>query len=170
MAKDSASGEKIHKIPLTRGWLSVPTGKRADRAVNEIKRYMERHTKASEFRVSQKVNEAVWSRGRKKPPASMRIKVMIDGEKATAMLPDEKAAEKVPEKPKGRLEGLKARAEAVQQGKPVGQVTASKAATEKKDKKTETKETALVKEKTREEVRNPPVKKMNTEELNKKKA
>jgi large subunit ribosomal protein L31e len=133
MAKETDSAEKIYKIPLTRGWLKAPTKTRANRAVNDIKRYLEKHTKAEQVKVSQKVNELVWRKGIKNPPSSVRVKVIIKDGIATARLPDEKIIEKKVEKPKGRLEGLKEKAQAVQQGKPISQVASNAPATTKQE-------------------------------------
>ena len=103
---DAVSGERIYVIPL-RGCLKVPRGRRAERAVNEIRGFLLKNTKASGIRISEKLNEAMWKGGYSRPPSRIRVKVKIEGEVVKAMLPDEIETKK--EEKKGRAGSLKER-------------------------------------------------------------
>jgi len=70
--------ERIYTVPLRRHFLKKTRVKRAKAAVNALRRFVKRHMKVEEdelIRIDPKVNEAIWARGAKKPPA--RIKVLV---------------------------------------------------------------------------------------------
>ncbi len=69
--------ERIYTIPLRNASLA-PRGKRANRAVKEIKIFLARHMKSEEDKIwiDNPVNEAVWSRGIQKPPRRIRVKAI----------------------------------------------------------------------------------------------
>lgn len=68
-------GRWVYVIPLRRVYWGRRSN-RADRAIRMIRRFVERHTKVDEVRIMTEVNNAIWSRGREKPPA--RVKVLVD--------------------------------------------------------------------------------------------
>jgi large subunit ribosomal protein L31e len=123
MAKDkpASSDDRIYTIPLRAGWSTVPSHKRANRAVNEIKSFVSKHAKTDETRVSHKLNTYIWKRGNSKPPASVKVKVSVKAGLATARLPDELVIEKKKEGkkpvPKNKIEELKQKAEEMKAGK-----------------------------------------------------
>lgn len=93
------SEERIYTIPLRSEWLKVPRNKRSKRAVGAVKGFLSRHMRASDVRISQKLNEQVWTRGIQKPPAKVKVKATKDAEGVvTAMLPEEIIKEKVEKK------------------------------------------------------------------------
>ena len=67
--------EPIYTIPL-RDAFRVPVTKRATKAVKIVKAYLARHTKADEIKLDSSINEALWNRGIKKPPRSVKVKVV----------------------------------------------------------------------------------------------
>jgi large subunit ribosomal protein L31e len=116
MAKEkAASPDRVYTIPLRKAWIGAPAGKKANMTVNGIKRFITKHTKAGDVRVSMKLNSLVWKRGINKPPAKVKVKVSIKDGVATARLPDEiviKKKEKKPSaEPKTKMEELKQKAE-----------------------------------------------------------
>ena len=110
--------ERVYTIPLRKAWMKVPSGKRAGRTVNEIRRFLYRHMKVQEVKTSQKLNELLWKRGDGRPPASVKVKIGMEKDTIIARLPDELVI-KEEKKDKGRLEGLKERAKSMRGGKPV---------------------------------------------------
>jgi len=97
MAKDKAS-EKVYTIPLRREWVKQSRIKRANKCISVIREYLEKHTKASEIKISAGVNEHVWFRGIKKPPGKIKVTVRLEEGVAFARLPEEKIPEKKKEK------------------------------------------------------------------------
>jgi len=69
--------ERIINIPLKKT-KSSPRGKRAKRAMSEIREHIVRHMKAKEEDVwiDGKLNELIWSRGIQKPPSKVRVKAI----------------------------------------------------------------------------------------------
>lgn len=67
-------------VPLRKGWLKVPRWRRSKRAVAELKKFLERHTKADEIKLSNWINELIWAHGGKNPPAKIAIKVELKEE------------------------------------------------------------------------------------------
>lgn len=69
--------ERIYTIPLRNAALA-PRGKRANRAVKEIKIFLARHMKSEEAKIwiDNPVNEVVWARGIQKPPRRIRVKAI----------------------------------------------------------------------------------------------
>ena len=62
-------------IPLRAAW-AVPRSRRANRAMAEIKKHVQRHMKVQEEEriwIDEEVNHAVWARGVQKPPRKIRV-------------------------------------------------------------------------------------------------
>ncbi len=76
--------EKIYTIPLRAD--KKTRVKRSAYAVRIIKNYLKKHTKAEEIKLGRRLNEAVWSRGSRKPLQKIRVKVLKDGNVARAEL------------------------------------------------------------------------------------
>ncbi|MDP7282300.1 MAG: 50S ribosomal protein L31e [Candidatus Undinarchaeales archaeon] len=62
---------RVFTIPLKVG---QPRMTKTRRAVKQIRLFVEKHTK-QEAVIDEALNELMWSRGRKKPPASIRVSV-----------------------------------------------------------------------------------------------
>ena len=69
--------EKIFVIPL-RKVKKVPQYKRARRAAKIVREYLARHMKSEEIKLDPKINEKLFERGVKKPPAKIRVKAVKD--------------------------------------------------------------------------------------------
>ena len=65
---------RVFTIPLK---VSKPRMTRTRRAVSQIKLFVEKHTKQDAV-LDTDLNEYLWERGRKKPPASIRVSVETD--------------------------------------------------------------------------------------------
>ena len=82
MADDMVK-EQIYTIPL-RDVKRVPTWKRANRAVTEVRGFLMRHMKVDSVQVKldKSINERLWEKGCKKPPLSIRVRAVkfADGE------------------------------------------------------------------------------------------
>lgn len=76
--------ERIYTIPLRRECLKSPKWKRSKKAISAIEAYLLKHTKVSDIKLSRWINEAVWEKGGKNPPAKITLKVEINKEKKTA--------------------------------------------------------------------------------------
>jgi large subunit ribosomal protein L31e len=82
MADDMVK-EQIYTIPL-RVVKSVPSWKRANRAVIEVRSFLVRHMKVElvKIKLDKSINEHLWKRGCEKPPLSIRVRAVkfADGE------------------------------------------------------------------------------------------
>lgn len=67
--------ERIYIIPL-RDVKRTPRWKRANTAIKDIRRYLEKHMKSDEVKLDRSINERVWERGSQKPPSRIRIRAM----------------------------------------------------------------------------------------------
>jgi len=75
--------EQIYTIPL-RAVRKVPTWKRANRAVTEVRIFIMKHMKVGSVHVKldRSINERLWEKGCEKPPLSIRVRAVrfADGE------------------------------------------------------------------------------------------
>ena len=82
MADDMVK-EQIYTIPL-RTVKNVPTWKRANKAVTEVRGFLVRHMKTDSLQVKldKSINERLWEKGCEKPPLSIRVRAVkfADGE------------------------------------------------------------------------------------------
>ncbi len=82
MADDMVK-EQIYTIPL-RDVKKVPSWKRANKAVTEVKGFLVRHMKveATQVKLDKSINERLWEKGCEKPPLSIRVRAVkfADGE------------------------------------------------------------------------------------------
>ena len=79
--------EKIYTIPLRHVWVVTPRGKRAPRAVRDVRDFVSRHMKSEEVAVSNEVNQAIWSRGINKPPRKITVRAVKDKEGKVIVYP-----------------------------------------------------------------------------------
>ena len=71
--------EREYVIPLRREWMKVARYKRSKRAVDSIKKFIARHMKVEDrdlnkVKLDVYLNNEVWFRGCKKPPAKIKVK------------------------------------------------------------------------------------------------
>ena len=81
----TGSVEREYTIPLRREWKKVPRYKRVNKAVKAIKEFMVRHMKIydrdlKKVKIDRYLNEELWFRGIKKPPARIKVKAFMDGD------------------------------------------------------------------------------------------
>jgi len=77
--------EREYTIPLRREWRKVANYRRAGRAAKAIKKFIARHMKVPErdttkVKLDIYLNQELWFRGRKKPPAKIKVKAKKEGE------------------------------------------------------------------------------------------
>jgi large subunit ribosomal protein L31e len=67
--------ERVVTVPL-RDVNAEAKHKRADRAMSIIREHLAQHFSVDEdaVRLDPSINEAIWSRGRKKPPSKLRVR------------------------------------------------------------------------------------------------
>lgn len=77
--------ERVVTVPL-RDAKAEAKHKRADKAMTLIREHLAQHFKVDDdqVRLDPSINEAIWSRGRKKPPSKVRVRAApfdVDGER-----------------------------------------------------------------------------------------
>lgn len=73
--------ERIYNIPLRKSWLKVAKYKRAKKAVKALKEFLAKHMKVEDrdlknVKLDTYLNEEIWFRGIKKPPAKIKVKAV----------------------------------------------------------------------------------------------
>jgi large subunit ribosomal protein L31e len=79
--------EKIYTIPLRHVWTVTPRGRRAPRAVRDVRDFVSRHMKAEEVSISNEINSALWSRSINKPPRKITVRAVKDKEGKVVVYP-----------------------------------------------------------------------------------
>jgi large subunit ribosomal protein L31e len=79
--------EKTYTIPLRHVWVVTPRGRRAPRAVRDVRDFVSRHMKAEEVAISNEVNSAIWSRSINKPPRKITVRAVKDKEGKVIVYP-----------------------------------------------------------------------------------
>lgn len=79
--------ENTYTIPLRHVWVVTPRGKRAPRAVRDVRDYVARHMKAEEVAISNEVNSAIWARSINKPPRKITVRAVKDKEGKVVVYP-----------------------------------------------------------------------------------
>jgi large subunit ribosomal protein L31e len=79
--------EKVYTIPLRHVWVVTPRGKRAPRAVRDVRDFVSRHMKAEEVSISNDVNSAIWRRSINKPPRKITVRAVKDKEGKVIVYP-----------------------------------------------------------------------------------
>ncbi|MCT9094974.1 50S ribosomal protein L31e [Haloarchaeobius sp. HME9146] len=84
--------ERVVTVPL-RDVNAEAKHKRADKAMTLIREHLAQHFKVDEdsVRLDPSINEAVWSRGRKKPPSKLRVRAARFDEEGEAVVEAEHA-------------------------------------------------------------------------------
>ena len=77
--------ERTYVIPLRNVWMKAPSYKRSRKSVNEIKSFIARHMKVpghdtEKVKLDVYLNNEVWFRGAKKPPARIKVKAIKEGD------------------------------------------------------------------------------------------
>jgi large subunit ribosomal protein L31e len=79
--------EKVYTIPLRHVWVVTPRGRRAPRAVRDVRDYVAHHMKADEVAVSNEINSELWGRGINKPPRKITVRAVKDKEGKVIIYP-----------------------------------------------------------------------------------
>jgi large subunit ribosomal protein L31e len=84
--------ERVVTVPL-RDVQAEAKHKRADKAMSLIREHLAQHFKVDgeHVRLDPSINEAVWSRGRKKPPSKLRVRAARFDEDGEAVVEAEYA-------------------------------------------------------------------------------
>jgi large subunit ribosomal protein L31e len=155
---------KVYTIPLRNTWLKVPRYKRTRKAIQEIKIYIARHMKLrpenkndlSKVKISTWLNNDIWFRGCKKPPARIKVRaikqengnILVDFFEVPEVVRFAKQrhekSHKAPEKPKNLMQ----QAQSSIKGEP--QNSTEKTPEESKDEKEKEQSVAVAKEKVAE--------------------
>jgi len=83
--------EKVYTIPLRHVWVVTPRGKRAPRAVRDVRNFVARHMKSDDVAVSNEINSAIWSRSINKPPRKITVRAVKDKEGKVIVYPSKGA-------------------------------------------------------------------------------
>jgi len=91
MAEEKKTEEREYIIPLRKEWRKVANYRRTGRAVKAIKQFIAKHMRVPDRDVSKVkldiyLNQEVWFRGRKKPPAKIKVRVKKEGENFVVQL------------------------------------------------------------------------------------
>ena len=80
--------ERVYTVPLWRAWVT-PRYRRTERAINLIKEYAVHHMKAKTIKISEELNEMMWSKGIQNPPRRVTVKMAKDKDgKVTISIPE----------------------------------------------------------------------------------
>lgn len=99
-----ADGERIIIVPLKIATGKAPKQQRANMSVKFIRKFIEQHTKATDVRISNNLNSALWEHSRERPPRKIKVKVSVEGYVANVMLPDEMVSAKAETKKDAKAE------------------------------------------------------------------
>lgn len=69
--------ERIITLNMRKVWIR-PRKKRASRALRVLRENVKKQMKVEDVRISNEVNEAIWSRGAEKPPRKVEVKAVKD--------------------------------------------------------------------------------------------
>lgn len=140
--------EREYVIPLRNKVMRVPRYKKAKKAVKTIKEFLVRHMKIydrdlSKIRIDKYLNEQIWSRGIKKPPAYVKVKAIKKGDIVRVELSEMPTNLKFK---KARLEKIEQKAKEMAEGKK--KIVEEKHDHDHKEESEEKKEEIKEKEKT----------------------
>jgi large subunit ribosomal protein L31e len=83
----SAISEERILVVNMKQLVRVPRTQRAPRASRLLQSIIARVTKANEVKISNEVNEILWSRGIEKPPRKIKVKLVKDEEGIVTAFP-----------------------------------------------------------------------------------
>lgn len=95
--------EKTITVNLRKAF-EKPDTKRAICAKNMLICAVKKETRIKNIRISNKVNEFIWARGRGKSPRRIIVKIVAEKEGAIVLLPEEKYEAKKEKKTEGKKE------------------------------------------------------------------
>ncbi len=87
--QEAVATEKVYTIPLRKEWLPEGRVQRTNKSVRSVRMFVERHTHASDIKISEKLNSALWAGGAKNALHTIRVKVNLIEDTASVRLPEE---------------------------------------------------------------------------------
>jgi large subunit ribosomal protein L31e len=72
--------KREYVIPLRRGFLNTPRYYRTQKAMRVLKVFIAKHMKSDNMKIGPKLNELVWEKGIKNPPAKVKVIAIKDKE------------------------------------------------------------------------------------------
>ena len=81
--------EKVYNIPLRRKFTPVARIFKTKKSVSAVREYIAKHTRATDIKISQQLNDKLWASGAKNPLKSVKVKVNVIEGIANARLPEE---------------------------------------------------------------------------------
>ena len=65
--------ERTYNIPLRKEFQKAPMYRRAKRAVNAVRAFLEKHMKSATVKLGPQLNHTLWARGIRHPPAFIKV-------------------------------------------------------------------------------------------------
>ena len=155
------SNEREYVIPLRKEWMKVARYKRTRRAVKEIKNFIARHMKVADRDVDKVkldvyLNNELWFRGCKKPPAKIKVKAKREGEEVLVELVDLpekwKFAKKRQDKVHKKVEKKKVEKKEEKKEEPKTEEEKKEEEEKKREEKEKAKSSAIAQEKATEKM------------------
>ena len=134
--------ERMYTIPLRREFTKVPRWKRAKKSIIAIKEFASRHMKGKEVKISNKLNELIWSMGGKNTISKVKVKMKKEEDIVYVRLPEEKEEVK-----KVKIEKTKKKEEKKGEEKKIEKKETQKKSEENEKVEKKTKETNSKEEK-----------------------
>jgi len=75
-----AKTERVYNIPLRKEFQKAPKYKRAKKAVNAVKAFLQKHMKTEKVKIGKYLNLKIWERGIKSPPHHVKVTAVKDDE------------------------------------------------------------------------------------------
>ena len=76
--KEEKTLERTYNVPLRKEYMKVPRWRRTQKAVSALRKFLTRHMKSENIKLSKELNEAVWKHGIRNPPHHVKVKVVKD--------------------------------------------------------------------------------------------
>ena len=86
--------EKFYTVNLRDLW-TAPKDKRAPKAVRTLRKFVKRHMKVDNVKVSNEINQEIWARSIQKPPRKLKIRAVKDKEGQVIVFPAKARIKKV---------------------------------------------------------------------------
>ncbi len=112
--------ERVYTIPLRKAKTTARRMNKTPKAMRAVRNFLEKHMKTNNVKIGSSINEAIWSRGIKKPPTKIRVVAKREDGAVYAELEghdfkevEEKPEPKKEEKPKPEKTGEKTEKDSV---------------------------------------------------------
>ena len=73
-----AAVERTYNVPLRKAWLKAPYYKRAKKAVNAVREYLQKHMKSEDVLLGPRLNMKIWEKGITNPPHHVKVTAVKD--------------------------------------------------------------------------------------------